>query len=385
MRRRFLSILPAVITGMSVSLAATPQFARQYQLDCSYCHVAPPRLNEQGIAFLANNYHFEGIRPMPSHTTVPVMIWSTVDVDRRHSANVTRGFLSRVEPVSIGRIGSTRAAYFIEWRAVSQSVGGNQRLLNRSGRFEDLFVRFPITRRGNSLVVTAGQFRALQQFDVSQRLSLSEPLAFSSGVPADAPARSARLTGLRAFSPSNRQPAVRLDYQRSTVGGSVADGWYTSVTLPLTGEFTIPLARAASFEFENRLKGLFVESFARRGTSTFGGHVFTGRDRRLGSVVVTHDIAPRLALLGSVGRFWTPAAADTRWSVGGEYVLSRFLIGGVRLDDRTAPNVNASVLLYGNVHVPFGPAAFRQALKLQVEQRVQRRNHITTLGLSHIF
>lgn len=384
MNRSTFCLLSALIAGMVPTVEASPQFARQYRVDCSSCHVMPPRLNEQGLAFLANNYSFEGIRPMPSHSTIPLMVWSTVDLERRHSADVTKAFLSRVEPISIGRIGSTRAAYFIEWRAVSQNLGGNQRLVNRSGRFEDLFIRFPVTS-GNSMMVSAGQFRALQQYDVSQRLSLSEPLAFSSGLPADVPARSSRLTGLRGFAPSNRQPALRLDYQRTAKGATTADGWYTSVTLPLTGELTIPLGSAASFEFENRLKGLFVESYARRGTSTFGGHVFTGRDRRLGSVVATHEVTPRLALLGSVGRFSTPAAADTRWSVGAEYLFSRFLIGGLRLDDRTAPNVDAAVLLYGNIHVPFGPAAFRQAWKFQIEQRVQRRNHITTVGLGHIF
>lgn len=303
------------------ALDATPQFARQYRVDCSYCHVAPPRLNAQGLAFMANNYSFAGIEPMPSHATFPVMVWNTFDVERRHTADLTKGFPSRVEPISIGKIGSTRAAYFIEWRALSQSIGGKGRLSNRSGRFEDLFIRFPVTR-GNSLMVTAGQFRALQQYDVSQRLSLSEPLVFSSGLPADAPARSSRLTGLRGFAPSSRQPALRLDYQRRTEGGSVADGWYMGVTLPLTGELTIPLAKAASFEFENRLKGLFVESYARRGTNTLGGHVFTGRDRHLGSVVVTRDITPRLAVLGAVGRFWTPTAADTRWSVGSEFLFA---------------------------------------------------------------
>ena len=377
-------LVPVVVAGMSTTLDATAQFARQYRLDCSYCHVAPPRLNERGLEFLANNYSLEGIRPLPSHATFPLMVWNTVDFDRRHTADANKVFLSRVEPISIGRIGSTRAAYFIEWRAVSQNIGGNQQLVNRSGRFEDLFIRFPVTR-GNSLMVTAGQFRALQQYDVSQRLSLSEPLAFSSSVPADAPARSSRLTALRAFAPSSRQPGVRLDYQRASTGASVADGWYTSVTVPLTGELTIPLANAASFEFENRVKGLFVESYARRGTSTFGGHVFTGRDRHIGSVVVTHDITARVALVGAVGRFRTSSTADTRWSVGGEYLLSDFLIGGVRLDDRTASNVEPAVSLYANIHVPFGSAAFRQALKVQIEQRVQRRNHVTTVGLSHIF
>lgn len=384
MRQRRLWTLAVILASVPASLSATPQFARKYQVDCAYCHVAPPRLNARGLAFLANNYRFDGLRPLPSHATAPVAVWNTFDVERRHTADLTKGFPSRVELISAGSIGDTRAAYFIEWRALSQNIGGNRRLLNRSGRFEDLFVKVPLTP-GGSLAVTAGQFRALNQVDVSQRLSLSEPLAFSSSLPSPDAAGTPRLTSLRAFSPSGRQPALRFEYQPRAEGRTGADGWYTGVTLPLTGELTIPLADAATFEFESRLKGVFAEAYVRKGMSTFGGHAFTGRDRRLGSLVVTHDLTPRLSLVGAVGRFWTPAAADTRFSAGAEYTVSRFLIGGVRVDDRTAQNVEPALLLYGNVHVPFGPAAFRQALRLQVEQRVQQRNHVTTLGFSHIF
>ena len=375
---------PAVLFALgilSTELSATPQFARKYQVDCSHCHVAPPRLNERGLAFLANGYRMDPVRPMPSHSTIPVAVWNTFDLERRHTADFTKGFPSRVELISAGPIASTSAVYFIEWRALSQSIGGNRRLLNRSGRFEDLFVRLPL---GNSLGLTVGQFRALNQVDVSQRLGLSEPLAFSSGLAAPTPASSSRLTGLRTFSPSGRQPAVRLEYQRRATGNA-ANGWYGGLTLPLTGELTIPLADASSFEFESKPKGVFVETYRRQGTDTIGGHAFAGSDRRLGSFVVTRDLTPRLALMGAIGRFWTPASADTRFSVGGEYTISRFLIGGLRFDDRTAPNVDGALFVYGNVHVPFGSAAFRQAMRLQVEQRVQRRNHITTIGLSHIF
>lgn len=370
-----------LVGSLSVAVGATPQFARKYQVECSYCHVAPPRLNERGLAFLANGYRMDSMRPMPSHSTLPVAVWNTFDVERRHSADLTKGFPSRIELISAGPIASTRAVYFVEWRALSQSIAGNGRLLNRSGRFEDLYVRLPL---GQSFGVTMGQFRALNQVDVSQRLGLSEPLAFSSGLAAPARAGSSRLTGLRGFSPSGRQPALRLEYQRQAAG-SAGNGWYGGLTLPLTGELTIPLAEASSFEFESRPKGAFVETYRRQGTNTIGGHAFAGPDRRLGSFVVTRDLTPRLAVMGAIGRFWTPAAADTRFSVGGEYTLSRFLIGGLRFDDRTAPNVDGALYLYGNVHLPFGSAAFRQAMRLQLEQRVQRRNHITTVGLSHVF
>jgi hypothetical protein len=42
-------------------------------------------------------------------------------------------------------------------------------------------------------------------------------------------------------------------------------------------------------------------------------------------------------------------------------------------------------VLYGNQHLPFGPRAFRQALRLQLEHRIQPANHTTTLALSHVF
>lgn len=162
--------------------------------------------------------------------------------ERRHSAELSKGFPSRVELISAGPVGSSRTVYFVEWRALSQSVGGDGRLVDRSGRFEDLFLRLPVSSRGD-WSVSVGQFRTLTQVDVSQRLSLSEPLVFSSSVPGRR-ASDARLTGLRAFSASG---------------------------------------------------------------------------------------------------------------------------------------------LYGNGHLPFGPSAFRQALRLQIEHRIQPANHVTGFALSHVF
>ena len=359
--------------------SATPQLARQFRRDCSHCHVAPPRLNAQGLVYLISGYDSRTIAD--SHQTVPVAVWNTVDFERRHSADLTKGFPSRVELISLGTIPRTRLAYFAEWRALSQSIGGNRRLLDRSGRFEDLFVRAPLSR-GNGVAVTVGQFRALTQVDVSLRLSLSEPLAFSSSVPAVTRAGSVRLRALRAFSASGRQPGVRLEYQRTT--NNSTDGWYSTVTLPLTGEFTVPMTDGASFEFEARPKGIFGESYRRSGMSSLGGHVFIGDDRRLGSVVATHERG-RVAFLGSVGVFNALGITDTRLSLGGEYLAHSMLIIGTRIDDRTAAAQTAAWLLYGNVHVPFGPAAFRQAMRLQIEQRIQRRNHVTSVALSHVF
>jgi hypothetical protein len=360
---------------------ATPQFARTHRVDCSYCHSAPPRLNERGLRFLAAGYRIDG--GDERSPTIPLAIWNTVDLEWRHSADLVKAFPSRVELISAGPIGRGRASYFAEWRALSQSIGGDGRLLNRSGRFEDLFLRAPVTSRG-TLAVTAGQFRTLTQVDVSLRLSLSEPLVFSSSVPGRR-AADVRLTSLRAFSASGRQPAVRVEYQAAR-GQPTADGWFAAATLPLTGEFTIPFTDAASFEFEGRPKGVFLETFRRSGLTSVGGHAFVGDERRrVVTGVVTHDLGGRLALLAGVGAFHAAGVTDARFSLGGEATLSSRVVSGIRVDHRTGQGRDPAVLLYGNGHLPFGPAAFRQALRLQIEHRIQPANHVTGFAISHVF
>jgi hypothetical protein len=378
MRMLITGISTLIAVAGAVSIAeATPQFARRYRVDCSHCHSAPPRLNERGFRFLAAGYRLDGVA---SSGTVPLAIWNTVDIERRHSIDLTKGFPSRVELISAGSVGDSNIVYFAEWRALSQSIGGDRRLLDRSGRFEDLYVSIPLP---GAFAVTAGQFRGLAQVDVSQRLSLSEPLAFSAGL-AGRRSLSSRLTGLRAFSPSGRQPAARVEYRRTM--NTPGDGWFAGATLPLTGELTIPFTDAASFELEGRPKGVFLEVYRRSGLTSFGGHSFLGdSDRRSITGVVTRDINDRVLLFGALGRFSVAGADDTRFSVGGEFTATQHLVGGLRVDHRTNLNRDPAVLLYGNVHVPFGPAAFRQAFRVQLEQRIESSNHITAVAFSHVF
>lgn len=369
----------AIVAFVPATLQATPQFARRYRVDCSNCHASPPRLNERGLRFLAAGYRFEADRS----PTVPLAIWNTVDFERRHSADLSKGFPSRVELISAGPVGSSRTVYFVEWRALSQSVGADGRLVDRSGRFEDVFLRLPVTSRGD-WSVSVGQFRTLTQVDVSQRLSLSEPLVFSSSVPGRR-ATDARLTGLRAFSASGRQPAIRAEYQLAG-GSSPAEGWFAAATLPLTGELTIPFTRAASLEFEARPKGVFLEAYRRSGLMTVGAHGFLGDERRKTlTAVVTHDLGNRLAVLAGVGIFHVLDVRDMRFSVGGEATISSQLVAGLRVDHRTGQGRVPALLLFGNGHLPFGPSAFRQALRLQIEHRIQPANHVTGFALSHVF
>jgi hypothetical protein len=375
-RTGLLVVVAALLPAVS---EATPQFARTYKVDCSHCHASPPRLNERGLRFVAAGYRLEGAG---RSFTIPLAVWNSFDFEQRHSTDLAKSFPSRIEIISAGPIGR-RASYFAEWRALSQSLGGNGRIGNRSGRFEDLFVRSPITP-GGAVSVTAGQFRTLSQVDVSLRLSLSEPLVFSAAVPGRA-STNARLQGLRGFAASGRQPGVRVEYQASGEPSS-ADGWFAAATLPLTGELTIPFTDAASFEFEPRPKGMFLELFRRKGLTSVGGHTFIGdARRRVITGVVTHDLGRRLAILAGVGAFSAAGVIDTRLSLGGEATLTSRVVTGIRLDHRTGPGRDPIVLLYGNGHLPFGPSGLRQALRLQIEHRIQPRNHATGVSLSHVF
>lgn len=375
------AFMSAALVLLPQAAAATPQFARTYRVDCTHCHAAPPRLNEQGIRFVAAGYRLE--RPAGRSRTVPVAIWNTLDTEWRHSGDLVKAYPGRVEIISAGPVGGTRASYFAEWRALSQSLRANGRLVDRSGRFEDLFVRVPVTP-ARTLALTVGQFRALTQVDVSLRLSLSEPLVFTSSLPGPARARNARLSNLRAFSAAGRQPAFRLEYQQTRP--SPGDGWFVAATLPVAGELTMPFTDAASFELESRPKGVFLESFRRAGLASVGGHVFLGDgDRRFGTLVLTGDVARRLAIIGGIGVFHAAGTTDTRLSAGAEMTVSPQAVGGIRIDHRTGHRRDPVLLLYGNGHFPFGIAAVRQAFRVQLEHRVQPRNHATTLALSHVF
>jgi len=89
---------------------------------------------------------------------------------------------------------------------------------------------------------------------------------------------------LRAFAPSGRSAGVTYQF-RSLLGKRPSDGLFHLVTIPMPSEFSIPLTsearREASFQFEGRPKGVFLETFYRRGLNSIGGHAFLDRDRRL--------------------------------------------------------------------------------------------------------
>lgn len=358
---------------------AVPYFARKYQTSCTTCHVIPPKLNQLGEEFLARGYRFPDDRPTAK--TWPFAVWATWRGQWETDRDRGRGLPNRVEIISGGPVAGTRAFYFVEWLPVSQQTDSSNRRVERHGRFEDFFVSLPVGR--SDAYLTIGQFRPLSQIDVSRRLSLSEPLAFSTGL-AGPPASTERLTSLRSFSPSGRSPAIRLQHlwQR---GARASDGWYNSVTVPFAGEFVIPLTgrvhREQGFALEARPKGAFVESYYRHKLSSFGGHVFLGDDRQL------------YGLVGAYNRgrwFSTPAigfarerngSRHTRISWENEWVPLDWLALGLRLDDRTGPNQPVAVIPHVNFEFPLTSYVFR----ITTEHRQQRGNRQWLLETGVVF
>ncbi len=359
---------------------AIPKFARAYGVSCQTCHVVPPKLNASGFDFVGRRYQFEA-KEMEASSTLPAAVWISFLGQRQPNRSFMRGFPNRVEIIASDAV-SPRFSYFVEWRPLSLELRGDGSLRDRSGRFEDLFL---IAEVMEGLSVTAGQFRMLSQVDVSQRLSVAEPLAFSAGLRGSR-ATTARLTSLRSFAPSSRSPGVRLQYHRQAFDSrSAADGWFALLNLPLTGELSIPLTRdarrEASFEFEAIPKGLFIESFWRRGLTSLGGHLFVGSNERLLAQAVGTGRIGGAYFTGALGLAWVETSRWTNMMLEAEYSPGPWGAVGVRLDHQAGLKRKLAVIPYGIVHFP----GTTHTIRFAIEQRVQEGNHQTFVETSFVF
>ena len=378
-RRAALLGASAVLLLALVALESTavPYFARRYDTPCATCHALPPKLNRFGEEFLARGYRFPA--PVPERSTWPFAVWATWRGQWERDRDRGRGLPNRVEIISGGPVAGTRAFYFLEWLPVSQQTDGAGRRVERHGRFEDVFVALPL---GESYL-TVGQYRALSQVDVSRRLSLSEPLAFSAGL-AGRPASSARLTSLRSFSPSGRAPSLRWNHQWQR-GALASDGWYNSVTVPFAGEFVIPLTgrvhREQGFALEARPKGAFLESYYRSGLSSLGGHAFLGDDRQLFGLVGSANRGPFFSMLAVAFAHERDGRRDTRLSWENEWLPQPWLGLGVRLDNQSGPGRPAAVIPYVNFELPLTT----YTLRFTTEYRQQKGNRQGLLEMGVVF
>lgn len=365
--------------GQAHTTASIPYFARQYGMECSRCHVSPPKLNEFGEEFVRRNYRLPGA-PREPRSTIPFAIWASARTDLTPAQpgleRRARSYVNRVEVVSGGSLGLPWLSYFVEWRPVSFELQADRELLDRSGRFEDLFL---IAEHG-PFEFSVGQFRQVQQVDISRRLGVNEPGFFSRSLAGEGPG-SEREVALRAFSLSGRSPSIRAGWIREV--GSRWE-WTTYASVPFPGELSLPLTRearrTASFELESNPKGVFLESFLRRGVVSYGAHLFVdpGDRYQWGAVAAGRRDAWMWTGAGGGVRDLTGSIRG-RWSGEIERVLTPSAALGVRGEGQAG--ADPAWVTYGNFHFP----GTTWTLRLTLEQRLQAGRGTTLVELGAIF
>ncbi|MGH7945601.1 MAG: hypothetical protein ACREH8_07675 [Opitutaceae bacterium] len=382
-RSYFAWMLAAVGCALPADSLAIPLYARSTAASCIDCHSLPPKLNARGEAFLARGYR----RATESgrEAAFPVSLWVTGRREERSANNLQDVFLPKVELLSGGPIGKLPLSYFAEWRVVSLELQNNGTLRDRSGRFEDVILNWEFNDRH---ALRMGQFRALNQYDVSLRLSVSEPAVFSTALPGDVAGGNSRITGLRGFAPSGRSPGFAYTF-KSIAGPSASDGLFHTATLPFVGELSAPLSskarREASFELEGPVKGVFLETFYRRGLNSIGAHAFLDNGRRIVTGVARfrrgdfHGTAA-LGMDDASGR-----SSRTRSSLELEYISERFervrAGAGFRMEQITRAGRDPAYIPYVVLSGPNTTHTF----VLQIESRFQGSTRTLLIDLSSLF
>jgi hypothetical protein len=379
--RKRLWLLAAVLTLSSVKSEATPQYARSTGLSCTDCHSVPPKLSVRGESFLARGYRLPLERERTR--TVPLAVWITGRYEERLPQDLEKAYVPRVELISGGPI-LDRFSYFIEWRVVSLDMRNDGSLRDRGGRFEDAFVNWEINDRNT---LTVGQFRALNQYDVSLRLSVSEPALFSTALAGD-PSVSPRIQALRAFSPAGRSPGVAYTLQ-SVKGPFASDGLFHVINVPFVGELSLPLSdearREASFELQGPPKGVFMETFYRRNLNSVGAHAFIDDDRRLVTGVGRANYKDFYGTAGVGLDDATGRGSRTRYSFEAEYLPAWHEVirpgAGFRVEHVTNAGREPAYIPYLVVSGPNSKFSFL----LQIEGRFQGSSKGLFIDLSAMF
>lgn len=386
--RRRLPLTSQILVLLALALwaesqaGAIPYYARKYGVNCTQCHVLPPMLNEFGQRFLANGYRLPELQRQTSEfpEAIPIAAWNTYRFEANQENDWAKGYPNRVELISSDSV-TPWLSYFVEWRTLSYQTNSSGRLKNRSGRFEDLFVTFTAPKR---LSVTVGQFRMINQWDVSRRLTLSTPRTFGAGVAGEPSVSSSRLTSLRTFSWSGRAPAVRATWVAKP-GSIESDGWFHEFTVPFSGEFSAPLGsepeRTASFQLEARPKGFVYETYFRRSLNSIGAAAFVGRDRWLANLTGVLRRGDHYFMASAGTAKWRTGLHDFRLSIDHNWVPRPWVAIGALLDHQSAAGRKPGF----TPHVNFSFPNKKYTFLIVVQQRLQEDNFATGVEVGVVF
>lgn len=355
------ALLSSLFVGVAILVAesgkAIPDYSRRYDVSCATCHIQPPKLNELGFLFAALGPEGVGLKEQGPATS----LWLSTFASKAGSDGVL-GVPNRAELISLGPL-TPSLTYFAEWRIVSKERLPDGSVRDRSGRFEDLYLTWQVFP---NIAISVGQQRAATQYDVSHRLSISEPSVMSTSVPGW-PAATPRLTSLRGFAPGGRSPLVRV---ATTFNRSLGpNGTTLSIALPFPGEFSIPLTNeaqdTASPELEGTPKGIFAELYHRQGLNTFGVNYFEGRDGRAIAGIYGTAEWNSLHTFAGYALHSRPTDNTTFSTVDIAYVPRWDVAAGVRYDG--GADVPSSLSAYASIL--FGP--FASPFKLAIETRMR--------------
>ena len=168
-----------------------------------------------------------------------------------------------------------------------------------------------------------------------------------------------------------------------------SDGLFHFVTVPFVGELSLPLTTearsSASFELQGPPKGVFMETFFRRGISSAGFHSFIDDDRWLVTALGMLNYKDLYATIGLGFDDRHNASVRNRYSAEFEYIprwFNRFRPGaGFRAEYISNSNGDPAYIPY---LILSGPNT-KYTLQSQLEYRVQENNNAIFLDLSLMF
>ncbi len=337
-----------MIAFTMTNATATPQFARETQLQCSACHTYVPRLNQFGQTFYTNGLRLPG---QPKIPTVPLRGQVSATATPPPQGGPLPIGWNDIAVASGGNIGGENTLYRMKWFPIAQSVQV-----------------YGIHAFDKGLVVSAGRLAMISQMDPELRLGLSVPLAF-------APRREGDAT---PFAPFGDALALRM------VGSTdsampYGDGWKFAATVPFSNEIGPNSAPGRLREPGSTPQGLFVEAYHRQGLNSIGVNGYFGRDGRRYQGLVFQREAGSFYVEGAVGHSETRNGSTTAYSLGVDTVYQPGTAFGLRMDsqaEKTSFVALASQLLGGK----------ESLLQFIVEGRMQDGTlPVTTLRLKYRF
>src|SRR5687768_3341983 len=238
---RFSAILFACwFVFCSTPARALPKWTRQYGMPCGGCHTVPPRLNDFGRAFQANNFTIPGAQLSLRKNVMPLSGIALFSAERNQSRGQSsvdfRNLkLFAVEPIYFG---TRTGVYYANPIAVSNDSSRS------AWSVDDVFVTLPVAGSRGQWTATAGQWMPMvNQWSGHNLFTRTAPSALQ--------------LGLADFSFAGHVPGIRVDFFDRR-GEGTSDGDFLSAGIPFTGQ--IDFGRRARIGGPH---GLFAHAFRR--------------------------------------------------------------------------------------------------------------------------